>query len=225
MKFVCEYCKKSFVRENSLAVHICEKKRRHLNKDAKQNQLAFRCYQLFYKIGTNSKKAKTYSDFVDSQYFNGFVKFSSYCIDLKVDDVDAFVKWLLQKGTPLNKWASDRTFNEFIKIRLKTETPARAVERTIMFLEEWGKENKIEWFNYFSNVKPGLAVFHICSGKISPWILYTSDTASTIFDKLNSEQTRMITEYVDPEYWFKKLSRNQKDVDWVLNILRKVDLA
>jgi len=225
VKYVCEYCKKTFVRENSLAVHMCEKKRRHLAKDKKQNQLAFRCFQLFYRIGTNSKKLKTYADFVDSQYFNGFVKFASYCIDLKVDDVDAYVRWLLQKGVPLTKWASDRTFNEWIKIRLKTESPDRAVERTILFLEEWAKDNEQYWYTYFTNVSPNLAVFHICSGKISPWILYTSNSASSIFDKLNSEQTKMITDYVDPEYWFKKLNNNKEDVDWVLNILGKVDLA
>jgi hypothetical protein len=223
--YTCGYCKKTFKRENSLAVHICEKKRRHLEKDTKQNQLGFRCFQLFYKIGTNSKKLKTYEDFASSQYFSGFVKFSSYCIDLKVDDVDSYVKWLLQKGIPLNKWASDKTFNEWIVIRLKTETPARAVERTILFLEEWAKENNDTFYNYFANVNPNMAVFHVCSGKISPWILYTSDTASTIFDKLNSEQTRMITAYVDPEYWFKKLNKNTEDVNWVLKILGKVDLA
>ena len=105
VSFKCEYCGKTFVRENSLAVHLREKKRRHLAKDTKQNQLAYRCFQLFYKIGTNSKKAKTYTDFVDSQYFNGFVKFASYCIDSKVDDVDPHVRWLLQKGT-INKVAS-----------------------------------------------------------------------------------------------------------------------
>ena len=81
------------------------------------------------------------------------------------------------------------------------------------------------WYTYFGNVSPNLAVFHICSGKISPWVLYTSNTASAIFDKLNSEQTKMITDYVDPEYWFRKLNNNSQDVDWVLDILGKVDLA
>ena len=64
-------------------VHICEKKRRHLAKDTKQNSnLHLDVSQLFYKIGTNSKKQKTYTDFVDSHLLsNGFVKFASYCID------------------------------------------------------------------------------------------------------------------------------------------------
>lgn len=225
MSFTCEYCGKAFKRENSIAVHVCEPKRRHINKDTKQNQLGFRVFQLFYKIGTNSKKQKTYEEFAKSQYYNGFIKFSQYCIDLKVDDVDAFTKWLLQRGVPLHKWASDRTFNEWIIVRLKTESPDRAVERTILFLEEWAKENNDKWYNYFTNVSPSLAVFHICSGKISPWVLYTSNTASSIFDKLNVEQAKMITDYVDPDYWFKKLGNNQDDVDWVLSILGKVDLA
>ena len=37
VSFKCEYCGKTFVSENSPAVHICEKKRRHLAKDTKQN--------------------------------------------------------------------------------------------------------------------------------------------------------------------------------------------
>ena len=74
------------------------------------------------------------------------------------------------KGTP-HKWASDITFNEWIKIRLKTESPDRAVERTIIFLEEWAKENNDKWYNYFTNVSPNLAVF-ICSGKISLGAIY-----------------------------------------------------
>ena len=60
---------------------------------------------------------------------------------------------------PLHKWASDRTFNEWIIVRLKTESPDRAVERTILFLEEWAKENNDKWYNYFTNVSPSLAVF------------------------------------------------------------------
>ena len=46
-----------------------------------------------------------------------------------------------------------------LKIRLKTESPDRAVERTIIFLEEWAKESKMPWYTYFGNVSPNLAVF------------------------------------------------------------------
>ena len=38
---------------------MCERKRRYMAKEDKDVQLAFRSYQLFYRIGTNSKSAKS----------------------------------------------------------------------------------------------------------------------------------------------------------------------
>ena len=65
MTFKCGFCKKSFKKESTLAVHVCEKKRRHMVRDNKDAQLGFRTYQLFYKVGTNSKKEKTYEDYAN----------------------------------------------------------------------------------------------------------------------------------------------------------------
>ena len=48
--YKCQYCSKSFKKENTLAVHLCEQKRRFMQKDEKHVQLGFRSYQLFYKI-------------------------------------------------------------------------------------------------------------------------------------------------------------------------------
>ena len=66
--FKCNYCGKSFVKESTLAVHMCEPKRRHIQQDEKHVQLGFRSYQLFYRIGTNTKNDKTYDDFASSPY-------------------------------------------------------------------------------------------------------------------------------------------------------------
>ena len=48
--FKCGYCDKVFVKEKTLAVHVCEKKRRHLARGEKHVQMALIAYQQFYKI-------------------------------------------------------------------------------------------------------------------------------------------------------------------------------
>ena len=111
-------------------------------------------------------------------YYTAFVKFGSYCIDPKIDDVPEFTTWLLQNNIQLDRWCSDRNFNKWIKERLKQETVDRAVERTVLSLQEWGENNENSWNNYFDAVPPTSAVFLICSGKISPWVLYASERAS-----------------------------------------------
>jgi len=223
--FKCEYCQKSFKREGTLAVHVCEPKRRYMQRDSKHVQLAFRSYQLFYKIGTNSKKDKTYDDFAGSQYYTAFVKFGSYCVDLKIDDVPAYTKWLLKNQVAIDRWTSDRHFNKWIKERLKSESVDRAVERTVLFLQEWGEDNANDWNNYFDVVPSNLAVFHICAGKISPWVLYASNRAQGLLDRLNEEQIKMIIEYIDPHIWQIRMKRFEKDFKWVKQLLEKADLA
>ena len=223
--FKCEFCNKSFKKENTLAVHMCEPKRRHMQKDDKHVQLGYRSYQLFYKIGTNSKTDKTYSDFASSSYYGAFVKFGSYCMDLRVDDVPAYTKWLLQNSVKLDKWASDTHFNKWIKERLKNESVDRAVERTVLFMHEQADANGNLWSEYFDTVPTNLAVFHICSGKISPWVLYASSKAQSLLDRFNDEQIKLIIDYIDPHYWQIHMKRKAEDFAWVKKLLKQAHLA
>jgi len=222
--FKCGYCNKSFKRENTLAVHLCERKRRHMNKEEKHVQLAFRTYQLFYRISTNSKGEKSYDEFAASQYYTAFVKYAIYCLDLKIDDVAEYTKWLLKNQIRIDRWTSDRNFSAWIKTRLKTESADRAIERTIIFLREWSKESGENWNEYFRLVPSNLAVFHICSGKISPWIVYASSQAQQLIDRLTSEQLQMISDYIEPTHWQRVIKTNTEDFHWVEGILEEANL-
>jgi hypothetical protein len=195
-----------------------------MSKDDKEVQLAYRSYQLFYRIGTNAKSEKSFDDFASSQYYTAFVKYARYCIDLRVDDVPEYTRWLLKNQVRIDRWTSDRNFAAWIKTRLKTESADRAIERTILFMREWGKETNNDWNEYFRLVAPNLAVFHICSGKISPWIVYASSQAQGLLEKLTSEQIQMITDYIDPYYWQRVMKTHAEDFKWVEGIMEEAQL-
>ena len=220
----CNYCSKSFKKESTLAVHMCEQKRRHMQKSDKHVQLGFRSYQLFYKIGTNAKNDKTYEDFAKSQYYIAFCKFGYYCRDIGIDDVPGYTTWLVKNGTRLDNWGKDKQFTKWMKERLKSESVDRGVERTILFLQTWAEENNTQYHNYFNNIAPSLAVFHICSGKISPWVLFTSIAAQGLIDRMNAEQLKMITDYLEIDYWQRTMSVNPRDSKWVEGILEQAGL-
>ena len=76
--YKCEYCGASFTKEKTLAVHMCEKKRRRLQKDEKRVQTGYYAFTRFYKLSAGNKKEKTYEDFCASPYYNAFVKFGSF---------------------------------------------------------------------------------------------------------------------------------------------------
>ena len=47
--YVCEYCGVGFTREKTLAVHMCQPKRRFLQRGEKRVQLGFIALNKFYK--------------------------------------------------------------------------------------------------------------------------------------------------------------------------------
>ena len=75
MSLTCAYCGKTFMSERTLSAHMCVQKRRHTDKDLTHVRLAFRTFQKFYEINMHNAKTKTYEEFADSKYYQGFVKF------------------------------------------------------------------------------------------------------------------------------------------------------
>ena len=49
IKYGCEFCKREFARESTVAKHICEYKHRWLEKDRRGNQIGFQAWLQFYK--------------------------------------------------------------------------------------------------------------------------------------------------------------------------------
>ena len=69
---ICKYCGKEFRKESSLAVHLCEPKRRWQQEKEVGVQLGMQAYLRFYEMTQGSAKMKTYADFVVSGVFLQF---------------------------------------------------------------------------------------------------------------------------------------------------------
>jgi len=83
VSFVCKYCNKSYVKESTLAAHLCEPKRRWQQQNEAGVQLGFKAYLRFYEITQGSAKLKTYEDFIGSPYYLAFVRFGRYLIGIR----------------------------------------------------------------------------------------------------------------------------------------------
>jgi hypothetical protein len=76
--FGCVHCGKAFMKEKTLYAHMCEPKRRAMQKDEKRVQAGFLAFNKFFRLTQGAKKDKTYDDFCKSPYYNAFVKFGSF---------------------------------------------------------------------------------------------------------------------------------------------------
>jgi len=102
-KFTCQYCRKDFVRENSLAVHVCEQKKRRQERSERGVELGFQAYVRFYEMSQGSAKFKTYDDFCESPYYKAFAKFGRYCVNTRVINPKQFLEWLLKNNKKIDK--------------------------------------------------------------------------------------------------------------------------
>ena len=79
-KFKCDFCKKEFARERTLDSHLCEKKRRWINRDSKEIRIALASWQHWCRktgmYATN--KTMDYRDFMDTTVYTTFVRFGSF---------------------------------------------------------------------------------------------------------------------------------------------------
>lgn len=218
-QFLCEYCKKVFKKENTLQTHMCEKKRRVLNKTDKSSVLAFNIYQYWYKMAMGRKKDKTYEEFALSKFYNIFVKFAHYVENSNIHDWQQYILWTIKNSIKIDDWAKDSTYYKYIKDNTKKETPERAIEKYILYVKVWSERTGNEWDEYFLKSNPESIIEDIISGKISPWILYCSNSAQQFVDELPDELVVKLIKEVDFDFWASKVKQNREDCEWIKSLI------
>lgn len=217
--YTCEYCKKGFKREGTLAVHMCERKRRALGKSEKHVVAGFNAYNYWYKLAMGSKKDKTYDEFAKSQYYSAFVKFGRYILDIRAVNPENYIRYLTTNKVKLDWWCKDSTYNKYLAEQSKTETPERAVERFVLLAQDWSQNTGNHWSDYFVVAPHHVIVQHIELGKISPWIIYSSDKAQHFIDNCPSDLLQKIAQTLDPAFWARKTKLFPDEVTWIRSII------
>jgi hypothetical protein len=218
----CEHCRRTFARASSLERHLCEQKRRWLDRDRPANRIAYNAWLKFYRQFQPSKRSLEYRDYVNSAYYGGFLKFGNYCVDVGVINPIGFVDWLLTERVPLDNWNSDRQYTRYLVTYVRTEDALEAVHRSVKHMLELAEAENIQLTDVFRYVSPSKLCFMITSGKISPWILYHTESGKQWLSKLNEDQHGFIYDYIDPERWQIKFRRSPEDVESVKSVISEI---
>jgi hypothetical protein len=221
MKYTCQYCKKDFVKESSLAVHSCEPRRRRQERDEPGVRLGFYSYIKFYELTQGSAKLKTYDDFCDSPYYRAFVKFGRYCVDVKAINPEQFTKWVLKQNKKIDHWCKDTVYTEYLIDYLRVENINDALARAIEFSIDWAEKSGHPAEDCLRYGNTNAMVYAVTAGRISPWILYNCESGQKFLSELDNTQIAMIWPYIDSEVWMKKFSNYVSDQEYVKDLLQK----
>lgn len=220
-KFLCQYCRKTFARESSLAVHACEQKKRRQQRDERGVELGFQAYLKFYESTQGSSRLKTYDDFCESSYYKAFVKFGRYCVNTRVINPTQFLLWLLRNNKKIDQWASDSVYTEYLIQYLPVEHINDALSRSIEFAITWAEQNSAQPQDCLRYGNHNRLCHAINTGRISPWAIYNSESGQKFLSELVPTQLAMIWPYIDSDTWQKKFADYPADQAYAQDILSK----
>jgi hypothetical protein len=221
MKFECQYCKKSFAKETTLIVHVCEQKKRYQSQGETGIQIGLRAYQKFYEISQGSGRPKTFDDFARSPYYRAFARFGQYCVSIRAVNVIRFTEWLLKNNKKIDYWCRDSVYSEYLLEYLRVESPMDAVQRAIEYSVRWSEETGNPPHDHARFGNDNALCYSVTTGRLSAWVLYNSNSGQEFLGRLSSEQIGMIWPYVDADFWQQKFRDYPTDVAYIKDILKQ----
>ena len=219
--YSCQFCKKDFIKESSLAVHSCEPRRRRQEQSERGVQLGLQAYLKFYQLTQGSARLKTFDDFADSPYYRAFVKFGRYCVDIRAINPARFIEYVLKQNKKIDHWCRDSIYTEYLLDYLRVENINDALARAIEFGITWQEQTSNPAHDCLRYGNSNAICHAITTGRISPWIIYNSESGQQFLSELSTEQIAMIWSYIDSDFWMKKFQDYPADQEYAKDILSK----
>lgn len=215
----CEHCGRTFIRESTIYTHLCEGKRRWMDREKQSNRIGFSAWLEFHQRSGTNKKARSYADFIRSAYYLAFVKWGNYCITINALQPLRWCEWLVRNKIRIDEWCSDTIYSRWLIEYLRSEDPYDAIARSISTLEEHrGQYSQYKDLLRYSSLNA--LAYQITTGRISPWLLYCCDSGQEFLSRLDATQLAMVYEYIHPEQWALLLRRNPEAVSGIKEILK-----
>lgn len=222
--YKCEYCQKEFAKEKTLVVHICEQKRRYINRNEKHVQAGLLTFQKFYEFAQKGKNQKTFEDFVQSSYYTAFVKFGSFLVNTSPIYPEMFIDYVIKSGVKIDHWCRDELYETYISELIKNEPADGAVQRSITTMMDWADKNSAQWEHYFAYVNLNRATHDIKEGLISPWLVLNTKSGKEMLQRMNDEQLEIIGIVIDPQYWMRKFKSLPADVELIKDVVKEAKI-
>lgn len=215
----CQHCQRVFRREASVMAHVCEQKRRHLERDETGVQLGLQAYVRFYEITQGRARVKTWQDFATSSYYRGFVKYGRHCQAIRAVNVPRFTDWLINNNRKIDHWCSDGVYEEYLMQYVRQEDVADALTRGIEHAMSWSEATgnpSHDWLRYGNDN----AIAHaISTGRVTAWILYNCDSGHEWLERINAEHRSIVWPWIDPEFWQSRFQDHPRDQAYARDIL------
>lgn len=207
--YKCPFCDKTFTKQSWYDKHMCDKKKRFLDRN---NIFVIKGHRLFNHWQTKAKllkrgKTKTMEEFVKSPFYKIFVALAEYTTQTYVVSAYKYVDWIVEHGIPERDWFLPSKLENYRRYLRQHEDPVEQAKTTFQNIRLWAEENEAPYLAFFTHIRPGIAVEMVRSGRLSPWVLFHFDPA--VIDLLprihaKPDLFHELDDLVNIDYWIKK---------------------
>jgi hypothetical protein len=131
------------------------------------------------------------------------------------------IDWLLKNNKKIDQWCSDRVYTEYLISHLQTEAVGDALARAIEHGIDWAEQNAAQPQDYLRYGNTNAICYAITAGRISPWVIYNSESGQRFLSSLSSEQVAMIWTYINSDAWAKRFADCPEDQAYAQEILTR----
>jgi hypothetical protein len=149
-----------------------------------------------------------------------FSKFGSYCVDVNVLNPSRYIDWLLKDNIKIDNWVSDNNYTKYLCEYLRVEDAFDALARSVEYSAILAEDAHIQPNDVLRYANPNKICHAITTGKISPWMLYCSDSGSRFLETLNTDHAKIVIDYINPEQWALKFHREPELKKQITDTLR-----
>ena len=183
--------------------------------------MGFQAYIKFYEVTQGSAKLKTFEHFAESSFYRAFVKFGRYCVSIRAINPARFTEWLIRQNKKIDYWCKDSIYTEYLLDYLRVENVNDALARAVEFSIEWAEKSGHPAQDCLRYGNSNTMAYAITTGRISPWVLYNSESGLKFLSDLDATQVAMTWPYIDSEVWSKKFADYMADQEYARDILKK----
>lgn len=210
--FKCQFCNKSYDRENWFKKHKCKKSKVfwEASEDILINSYNLFVYWQARNGFTKRGKNKTFEEFHNSWFFQIFKDLNEYLDKKKITNGQRYVDWLIEASIKEKDWKNPKNLNAFRQFLILVETPKEQAHSTRAFIKNYCEKNEIDPNDFFTSITHGQLTEMIKSYNIRPWVVFS---VSIILNMIGDADFPVnLLEDIDSVYsfdvWEKKIEAN-----------------
>lgn len=221
--YVCSYCHSHYKREKTLETHFCKPKHRLQEIKTIKGQRAYLYYCKWMK--SYNRRKPEIETFIQSRQYNAFNTFAGYAIQIKLADVDVFIRLMKERDFAPNLWTHHQVYAFYIEYLDRKVGALENSHITIKTIFKIADAAECKAAEVFDILDINQIIKLVQERRFSPWILLFSPKFKKILrEKASSEQLSILNNLIRPMYWSLKFNRHPNEVQIIKKYILEMGL-